>query len=279
MEQKELKNIEPISDLGLFATEDSLTSKYFPTPLWKQFIDIECNLNKELANLKFPNITHVYNPIEYAFDLHCQYLKKYLNGPKKMLLIGMNPGPNGMAQNGVPFGNTNTVKNLMKIEGQVEQPPSLHPKRPVTGLACKTEEPSGVRIWTLIGKLAGSLEIFSQQCFMHNFCPLAFFDVQGKNITPGELKGDVKAEVRNICLKYLEQEIQLIQPEIIIAIGSYVGDCMKRLAKQSIYIGSNIKILQLAHPSPRSVNNNNWPEKATEFFESNDLLKVLRNDN
>ena len=76
----------------------------------------------------------------------------------------------------------------MKIEGAVQQPPSLHPKRPVTGLACTTEEPSGVRIWTLIGKLSGSLEIFSQQCFMHNFCPLAFFDVQGKNITPGELK-------------------------------------------------------------------------------------------
>lgn len=261
-----------------FATEDSLTSKFFPTPMWKQFLDIESDLNTELNNIQFPkNISYVYNPIEYAFDLHCQYLKKFLTGKKKVMLIGMNPGPNGMAQNGVPFGNTNTVKNLMKIEGQVNQPPKLHTKRPVVGLRCTTEEPSGVRIWTLIEKLAGSVDIFGQQCFMHNFCPLAFFDDQGKNITPGELKGDVKSSVRDICLKFLEKEIELIQPEIVIAIGSYVGDCLKRLAKQSNYVGS-LKILQLAHPSPRSVNNNNWPEKATVFFQENNLLKYIRNE-
>lgn len=258
--------------------EDSLTSRFFPTPFWKQFLDIECDLNNELNELQFPkNITHIYNPIVYALNLHCQYIKKFLNGKKKVMLIGMNPGPNGMVQNGVPFGNTNTVKNLMKIQGQVDQPPSLNPKRPVTGLSCTTEEPSGVRIWNLLQKLAGSLEVFGEQCFLHNFCPLAFFDEQGKNITPSELKGKIKSTLRDICLKYLEKEIQLIQPEIIIAIGSYVGDSLRKLSKQSIYVRTNIKILQLAHPSPRSLNNNNWPEKATEFFESNDLLKYIRN--
>ncbi|XP_055906936.1 single-strand selective monofunctional uracil DNA glycosylase [Eupeodes corollae] len=271
------QNYKPINEI--YPTHDSLTSKYFPTPFWKQFFDIECDLNNELKTLKFNNITHVYNPIEYAFDLHCQYLKKFLGGHKKLMLIGMNPGPNGMAQTGIPFGNINTVKNSMHIEGYIEQPPLVHPKRPVKGLATSIEEPSGVRIWTLIEKLAGSIDIFSQQCFMHNFCPLAFFDSQGKNITPGELKGDAKAAVRDICLKYLEKELLLVQPEIVVAIGTYVGDCMKRLAKQSNYVGCNVNILQLAHPSPRSLNNTNWPDKATNFFESNDLLKYLKNEN
>lgn len=278
MQKRKVLETETSAPLGLFALEDSLTSKHFPTPLWKQFLDIECDLNVELKTLQFPNITYIYNPIEYALDLHCQYLRKFLNGKKKLIIIGMNPGPNGMAQNGIPFGNINTVKNLMKIEGQVQQPSKVHPKRQITGLACTIEEPSGVRIWNLVQKLSGSLEVFSQQCFIHNFCPLVFYNEQGNNITPSEIKGEVKLKLRDICLKHLYRELELIEPDVIIAVGSYVGNCLKTLSKKADNVSFNSKILQLAHPSPRSLNNSNWPEKATEFFETNNLLKYLRNE-
>ncbi|TMW39503.1 hypothetical protein DOY81_015417, partial [Sarcophaga bullata] len=159
--------------------------------LWTQFFQLEQDLNENLASLTPSSvITHIYNPIEYACDVHCKYLKKYLNSKKSVFIIGMNPGPNGMGQTGVPFGNITTVKVYMDLHGTVEQPPTVHPKRPILGLDITRDEPSGKRLWTLFQQLSnGSLETFFKQCFVHNFCPLSFFDRNGKNITPSELKG------------------------------------------------------------------------------------------
>ncbi|CAD7091257.1 unnamed protein product [Hermetia illucens] len=248
-------------------------SGHFSQPFWSKFYDIECELNDELRGLDV-NVPYIYNPVEYAGDLHCAYLRKYLKGPKALMFVGMNPGPNGMGQNGVPFGNIKTVKELMGLEGSVQQPLKVHPKRPVTGLGCTIEEPSGERFWGVLNKLSGGLDVFSVNCFMHNFCPLAFFDASGKNITPGELKGDKKNLVRDICLKYFEKELQLVNPSIVVAVGTYVDDCFKNLSKQY----KDIRFLKLAHPSPRSLNNTNWPEKAEIFFKENDLMKYLRNE-
>lgn len=259
--------------------ENEITSKHFCDPFWNKFYQIECNLNKDIKAIKFESrITHIYNPIEYAWDLHCAYLRKYLKSTKTVMFVGMNPGPNGMGQTGVPFGNIETVKTFMELQGDVKRPEVEHPKRKVVGLSCKIEEPSGVRIWTLLKNIAGSLDTFAEQCFIHNFCPYAFFDSLGKNVTPSELKGPSKKEVRDVCLKYLDQEIDLIQPKILIAVGRYVSDCLQVLFKEPKYNGTSIKILQLPHPSPRSVNNNNWPEKAKKFFEDNDLIKYIKNE-
>ncbi|CAD6993662.1 unnamed protein product [Ceratitis capitata] len=158
--------------------------------LWKRFYKLECELNAALRNIVVPNnITHVYNPLEYASNLHCAYLRKFLNGPKSVVFVGMNPGPNGMGQTGVPFGNITTVRNEMALSGSVQQPVSVHEKRPVFGLECTVEEPSGARLWSLFKKLAGgSLSIFAEKCFVHNFCPLICYDKAGRNITPNELK-------------------------------------------------------------------------------------------
>lgn len=70
---------------------------------WQKLYGIECRLSAELKKISFQSatISAVYNPIEYASDLHCAYLKKYLNAPKSVLFIGMNPGPYGMCQTGV----------------------------------------------------------------------------------------------------------------------------------------------------------------------------------
>lgn len=77
--------------------EESTTSEF-----WIQFYNIEKELNEKLKQLtSSPQTTHIYNPTEYAADLHCNYLKKYLHGEKKLLFLGMNPGPNGMMQTGV----------------------------------------------------------------------------------------------------------------------------------------------------------------------------------
>lgn len=162
----------------------------------------------------------------------------------------------------------------MKLSGVISEPPQLHPKHPIKGLNCTKEEPSGKRLWTLLQRLShDSLEIFFEQCFVHNFCPLTFFDAQGRNITPSEIKGPYKKEVRDICLRTTEYQLQLLQPDKIVAVGDYVFKALKN----SEYCKKK-RLLRLAHPSPRSLNNTNWPEKAEEFLKENDLLKYLRNE-
>ncbi|ALC46271.1 CG5285 [Drosophila busckii] len=252
-----------------------IISELFGKPFWLRFYEIECNLNGELDSFeKPPEITHIYNPIVYAETLHSAYLRRYLNEPKKVIFIGMNPGPNGMCQTGVAFGNVKTVRDKMQIFGDVLQPPLLHSKRIIQGLDCKREEPSGVRLWDLFERLAdGSLDIFSKQCFVHNFCPLAFFNEAGVNITPSELKGSYKAQIRDACLRALDMQLELIKPQIIIAVGDYVHGTLKK----STYCKKGVSVLRMAHPSPRSRNNNCWPEKAQAFLQENDIIKFMRN--
>jgi len=174
----------------------------------------------------------------------------------------------------IPFGNVRTVRDIMHISGQVQQPPVVHFKRPVVGLDCKIEEPSGVRLWELFQSLSGgSLDTFSQQCFVYNFCPLAFFDEVGHNITPSELKGEFKRQIRDMCLNSLEKLLNLVQPQVVVAVGDYV---FTTLNKSSFC--KTVSLIRLAHPSPRSLNNTNWAEKATAFLQQHDLIKIMRNE-
>jgi len=46
-------------------------------------------------------VAYVYNPLEYATEPHEAFVRKFLNSTKSVLFLGMNPGPFGMAQNGV----------------------------------------------------------------------------------------------------------------------------------------------------------------------------------
>ena len=71
---------------------------------WERIYQIELDLTEDLKEffIAHPSAVHtLYNPIEYAKGAHCDYLKKYLNGEKKILYLGMNPGPYGMCQTGV----------------------------------------------------------------------------------------------------------------------------------------------------------------------------------
>ena len=46
----------------------------------------------------------------------------------------MNPGPFGMVQTGVPFGEVAAVRNWLGIYAPIDQPVRQHPKRLVDGL-------------------------------------------------------------------------------------------------------------------------------------------------
>lgn len=71
-------------------------------------LNIEKNLSSELEKLAFsPPVAYVYNPLTYAWETHSIFVSKYANTKKKILFVGMNPGPWGMVQTGV-----STIKSL-----------------------------------------------------------------------------------------------------------------------------------------------------------------------
>lgn len=159
------------------------------TSISDKLLSIEQKLCAKLRNITFPSSAqYIYNPLEYASETHAMYVRKYCTGEKKILFVGMNPGPWGMSQTGVPFGEINMVRDWLKISGPVGHPSKEHPDRKVVGFQCTRSEISGLRLWGLFQELCGIPENFFQCAYLHNYCPLAFMDVKARNITPAELK-------------------------------------------------------------------------------------------
>src|SRR5580765_6339973 len=97
-----------------------------------QLIRAAQSLRSAVGGLDFgAPVAFVYNPLDYAWKAHERYLRQYGHTPKRVLFLGMNPGPYGMVQTGVPFGEVQAVKDWMKIESPVSKPAREHPKRPV----------------------------------------------------------------------------------------------------------------------------------------------------
>lgn len=154
-----------------------------------ELIKLAKQLNNLLRDLKYPNpIEYCYNPIEYASIPHELYINKYCTDTKTVLFIGMNPGPYGMCQTGVPFGDVGNVRDWMNITGDVSKPKVECPSRPILGFSCGRTEISGQKFWGLFRKLCGVPEIFFRNAFVYNYCPIAFMQGSGKNVTPNMIK-------------------------------------------------------------------------------------------
>ena len=103
-------------------------------------------LSQAVDGLNFSSpVTHTYNPLDYAGEVHRRYLARYADSKTRVVFLGMNPGPFGMAQTGVPFGEVASVRDWLGLEGPVGQPQETNPKRPVEGFACTRAEVSGQR--------------------------------------------------------------------------------------------------------------------------------------
>lgn len=175
-----------------------------PPPLWQQLDRIEGRLNERLAGLPLPaTVAAVYNPTVYARRPHRAYLERFLRRPPRVLFVGMNPGPWGMCQTGVPFGWTGAVRDWWRLAdgATVDRPAGGElPQYPVLGLACERTEVSGKRFWTVMREVFGERpEAFFERCFVQNLCPLAMFEARGRNVTPAELRVGVHT-ISLLCL-------------------------------------------------------------------------------
>lgn len=212
-----------------------------------------------LNQLSFSDpVSYVYNPLEYARKSNDTYFNKYGQAPRKILMLGMNPGPFGMAQTGVPFGEVEAVKSWLKIEETVEQPANTHPKRPIQGFDCKRSEVSGRRIWKWAQDRFGKPENFFKTFFVINYCPLIFLEEGGRNRTPDKLPKSERESLFQICDTALIETIDYFQPEHVIGIGAFAEK--RALAALKNY-PDEVKIHRITHPSPANPKaNRGWQE-------------------
>lgn len=206
-------------------------------------------------------VTHVYNPLEYAWKPHLAYLKKASPSTCQVLMLGMNPGPWGMAQTGVPFGEIAAVRDYLGIEAKVDSPDGQHPKRPVEGFGCGKSEVSGRRLWGLMAERFESSDDFFRTHFVVNYCPLVFMEASAKNRTPDKLSVDEQAAVNAICDDHLLAMIAELSPSHLVGIGAYAEKCLARVTKAA---GIDLPISRILHPSPASpAANRDWAGKAS----------------
>jgi len=224
-------------------------------------VDIARKLGEDVNRLRFsPPVAHVYNPLEYAWEAHAQYLKLYGDAPKEVLFLGMNPGPWGMAQTGVPFGEVNAVCDWLGIDAEIQRPEHEHPKRQILGLSCPRTEVSGARLWGWAQEIFGTPSRFFSRFFIANYCPLAFLEEGGRNRTPDKLPADEKGPLFEICDSALQHTVEHLRPKIVVGIGAFAeGRARAALGDIDVAIG------RILHPSPASpAANRGWAEQATK---------------
>lgn len=226
------------------------------------------DLLEELAPLDFASpVTHVYNPLIYARESHDLYLDRFGRSPKEVLLVGMNPGPWGMAQTGVPFGEIEAVREWMGIEAPVGKPESEHPKRPVEGFACSRSEVSGRRLWGWAQERFGAPERFFERFFIHNYCPLSFLEETGRNRTPDKLKKEERDALFTVCDRALRRTVEALSPRWVVGIGQF-AEARARASLEGALEGVEVEIGRILHPSPASpAANRGWAEQAERGLE------------
>ncbi len=226
----------------------------------KNLIAAAAELRDAVDRLTFaPPVTHVYNPLRYAWAPHALYLRRFGHSRKRVLLLGMNPGPFGMAQTGVPFGEIAAVRDWMRITAAVDQPTNEHPARRVEGFACPRSEVSGRRLWGLFARRFPCADDFFAAHFVVNYCPLAFMEESGRNRTPDKLPAAELTALHELCDAHLRSVVEILAPEWLVGVGGFAEKRFREVLGED-----GFKIGTILHPSPASPAANRGWEAAAE---------------
>lgn len=221
-------------------------------------------LRAAVNRCRFPEpVAHVYNPLDYAWPLHEQYLRRWGATPRRVLLLGMNPGPWGMAQTGVPFGEVAAVRDILGLRGEVGRPAREHPKRPVQGLACARSEVSGRRLWGFFAGQCDGAEGFFADHIVLNYCPLVFMEASARNLTPDKLPAAAAAPLFAVCDRWLRRVVALYRPQWVVGVGGFARKKLDALFDEPAAESGAPRRATLLHPSPASpAANRGWEAAA-----------------
>ncbi len=239
-------------------------------PTADRLLNVSRTLRKQTGALDFgAPVAFVYNPLEHAKRAWAQYVRRFADGPRRVLFLGMNPGPWGMVQTGVPFGEVALVRDWMGIEAKVDRPANEHPKRPVEGFACTRSEVSGARLWGAIAEHWGTPERFFARHFVANYCPLVFMEESGRNRTPDKLPAHEREPLFEACDHALRRTVEILEPEWVIGVGGFAADRAELVLEQH-----DVRIGRVLHPRPASpIANRGWAPKAREQLEALGLCR------
>ncbi|MCR5760519.1 MAG: single-stranded DNA-binding protein [Sphaerochaetaceae bacterium] len=234
-------------------------------------IELTRTFSDECSALELSFDGYIYNPLSYAWDNHRLFLEKYVKSTASVLFLGMNPGPYGMMQNGVPFGEVETVRDYLKCTAKIGKPEREHPGRPVLGLDCPKSEVSGKRLWGLFKSAYPCASDFADTYCVFNYCPLGFLlpTPTAKNATPDLLPASERKRLEELCDRYLENVINLVNPSYLIGVGKYAE---KRILSNPASEGRTVS--SIIHPSPGNPQaNRGWQEKTEEKLRSLGIWK------
>jgi len=223
-------------------------------------------LAKQVDSISFSFDGYIYNPLDYAWDAHALYLKRYVHKGVLAFFLGMNPGPYGMMQTGVPFGEVGFVKNWMGINVPVGKPEREHPNRPVLGFDCTRSEVSGKRLWGLFSEEYENVNEFFKANAVFNYCPLGFLESgkTAKNFTPNKLKREERAALEGACDAYLKYVLELGKPRVLVGVGKYAQAKLVALNEDP-----QRQVISIIHPSPGNPQSNNgWAQKTVQTLEA-----------
>ena len=226
-------------------------------PSRPRIVSIARAVSRRVDELTFAlPVTHVYNPLQYAWAPHRAYLVRYGAGSSEILMLGMNPGPFGMAQTGVPFGDVEITRDWLGIRERVARPKVEHPKRPVTGFDCPRGEVSGRRLWGWARSRFGAPGRFFERFFVWNYCPLCFMEESGRNRTPDKLPAAERAPLYEACDEALARVVEVLGTGHVIGIGRFAAD------RARAALGDHSVTVSVApHPSPASpLANRGWAQ-------------------
>jgi single-strand selective monofunctional uracil DNA glycosylase len=215
-------------------------------------------------------VAFVYNPLRYAREPAEDYLGTYAARCKRVFILGMNPGPWGMTQTGVPFGEISVARDWLGVRGKIGRPGIEHPRVPVLGLDCRRSEVSGRRLWGLLAEHYGSAEAFSRDAFVSNYCPLLFLDGGGRNLTPDKIARTDREALSALCDRFLTVQIQALQPRWLVGVGRFALKCLEALVPR--LPGVQARITSIPHPSPANPSaNRDWVAQARARLEGDGI--------
>jgi single-strand selective monofunctional uracil DNA glycosylase len=234
-------------------------------PVVRALLEAARDLSASLAPLRFAApVAHVYDPLRYAWAPYEAYVRRFATGPRRLVLLGMNPGPFGMMQTGVPFGEVAAVRDWMELRAPVGRPAQVHPKRPIDGFDCRRSEVSGRRLWGWAALRWGSAAQFFADAFVLNWCPLVWLEASGRNRTPAQLPAAEMAPVEAACDLHLARALTALAPQWAIGVGGYAERRLRAVLESDRIDGAvarTIRIGQILHPSPASpAANRGWAD-------------------
>lgn len=209
-------------------------------------------------------VAYVYHPLRYAWEAHAAYLARYGGGAGRALFVGMNPGPWGMTQSGVPLADPSWARGWMGLGGRVEAPAArVHPRIPVLGYASTRRDPTGGKFYGWARARFGTAEAFFARAFVLNYCPLLFLDEAGRNVTLPQLAGADARPLFARCDRHLAEALRALRPRLVLPMGAFAAERV-RGALEAERIDAPLRPVR--HPSPANpANNAGWGDDVGEL--------------